>query len=140
MYMCNWITLLYTWNYHNAVNQLYSNIKLKVKETKYRKKFKTNMLYDTSMYLPNFQITWVFQLFLTEIRSGYPEKSSQGRVFLFFGFFFTTPWGILVPGPELEPMPPAAEAWNPSYWTTREVLRKAVLISPRDICQSLLQQ
>ena len=25
----NWITLLYTWNYHNIVTQLYSNIKLK---------------------------------------------------------------------------------------------------------------
>ena len=55
--MYNWITLLYTWNDHNVVNQLYSNIKLKVKEIKYRNKFKTNMLYDTSMYLPNFQIT-----------------------------------------------------------------------------------
>ena len=30
VYMYNWITLLYTWNYHNTVNQLYSNIKLKV--------------------------------------------------------------------------------------------------------------
>ena len=30
-YMCmyNWITLLYTWNEHNIVNQWYSNIKLK---------------------------------------------------------------------------------------------------------------
>ena len=27
--MYNWITLLYTWNEHNIVNQLYSNIKLK---------------------------------------------------------------------------------------------------------------
>ena len=54
--MYNWITLLYTWNYHNVVNQLYSSIKLKVKKIKYRKNFKTNMLYDTSMYLSNFQI------------------------------------------------------------------------------------
>ena len=30
--MYNWITLLYTWNYHNTVNQLYSNIKLKIKK------------------------------------------------------------------------------------------------------------
>jgi len=25
MYMYNWFTLLYTWNEHNIVNQLYSN-------------------------------------------------------------------------------------------------------------------
>ena len=25
MYMYNWFTLLYTWNWHNIVNQLYSN-------------------------------------------------------------------------------------------------------------------
>ena len=31
MYTYNWITLLYTWNWH-IVNQLYSNIKLKVKK------------------------------------------------------------------------------------------------------------
>ena len=30
--MYDWITLLYTWNYHNIVNQLYSNIKLTVKK------------------------------------------------------------------------------------------------------------
>ena len=29
VYMYNWITLLYTWNERNIVNQLYSNIKLK---------------------------------------------------------------------------------------------------------------
>ena len=27
MYMYNWITLLHTWNEHNIVNQLYSNVK-----------------------------------------------------------------------------------------------------------------
>ena len=33
-YTCvhNWITLPYTWNYYNMVNQLYSSIKLKVKD------------------------------------------------------------------------------------------------------------
>ena len=29
--MYNWWTLLYTWNYHNIVNQLYSNKKEKLK-------------------------------------------------------------------------------------------------------------
>ena len=27
MYMYNWVTLLYTWNYHNIANQPKSNIK-----------------------------------------------------------------------------------------------------------------
>ena len=27
MYMCGWVPLLSTWNYHNIVNQLYSNTK-----------------------------------------------------------------------------------------------------------------
>ena len=31
MYMCGWVPLLFTWNYHNVVNQLYPNRKLKVK-------------------------------------------------------------------------------------------------------------
>ena len=30
--MYSWITLLYTWNYHNIVNQLYFNIKEKIKK------------------------------------------------------------------------------------------------------------
>ena len=30
--MYNWITLLYNGNYHNIVNQLYPDIKLKVKK------------------------------------------------------------------------------------------------------------
>ena len=29
--------------------------------------------------------------------------------------------GILVPGPGIEPAPPALEAWSPNHWTTREV-------------------
>ena len=29
MYMYNWFTLLYTWNEHNIVNQLYFNKNLK---------------------------------------------------------------------------------------------------------------
>ena len=33
MYVYNWITLLYTWNQHNIVNQLYSN-KIKIKKKK----------------------------------------------------------------------------------------------------------
>ena len=32
MYMYNWITLLYTWNYQNIVSQLYSNIKSQKRE------------------------------------------------------------------------------------------------------------
>ena len=38
--MYNWITLLYTWNYHNIVNQLHPNIKTKTRkaETKLTEK------------------------------------------------------------------------------------------------------
>jgi len=35
--MYNWIPLLSMWNYHNIVNQLYFNIKCKVKKKKKRK-------------------------------------------------------------------------------------------------------
>ena len=38
LYMWGWVALLSTWNYHNIVNWLYSNIKLKVKN-KWIKKF-----------------------------------------------------------------------------------------------------
>ena len=36
---------------------------------------------------------------------------------------FATPAAhvILVPGPRMEPVPPAVEAWNFYHWTTREV-------------------
>ena len=32
IYIYNWIPLLYTWNQHNIVNQLYSKIKYKKKK------------------------------------------------------------------------------------------------------------
>ena len=49
--MHNWITLLYTWNYHNTVNQLYSNKKFK----NFNKNFQAWLLlfpynWSTSMY------------------------------------------------------------------------------------------
>ena len=39
-------------------------------------------------------------------------------------FFWLCPraCGILVPGPGIEPSPPAVEAWSLNHWTTREVL------------------
>ena len=39
-------------------------------------------------------------------------------------FFWLCPraCGILVPGPGIEPLPPAVEAWSLNHWTTREVL------------------
>ena len=36
--------------------------------------------------------------------------------------------GILVPRPEIRPVPPAVEAQSPNYWTTREFLEAIVLI------------
>ena len=39
----------------------------------------------------------------------------------FFFFFCHPACGILVPQPEIEPVPPAVEAWSLNHWTTREV-------------------
>ena len=38
MHMCmnNWITVLYTWNQHHVVNQLYFNKKIKKKKNKFK--------------------------------------------------------------------------------------------------------
>ena len=38
-------------------------------------------------------------------------------ILLFIGFFLA----LLPPQPQIEPRPPAVEAWSPSPWTTREV-------------------
>ena len=40
-----------------------------------------------------------------------------------WGFFWPhhTACGILVPGPGIEPVPPALEAWRLNHWTAREV-------------------
>ena len=35
--------------------------------------------------------------------------------------------GILVPGPGIEPVPPALEAWSLNHWTAREVLGTFIL-------------
>ena len=40
-------------------------------------------------------------------------------LFSFFLFFFFV--GSLVPRPEIEPKPPAVEAWSLNHWTTGEV-------------------
>ena len=43
---------------------------------------------------------------------------------LYFFFFFwpcRAACGILVPGPGIEPMPPAVEAQSPNHWEAREV-------------------
>ena len=43
---------------------------------------------------------------------------------LFFPLFCRATWHagcrILVPWPEIEPVPPAVEAWSPNHWTARE--------------------
>ena len=44
------------------------------------------------------------------------------RVFFFFFFWsHCTTCGILVPQPEIKPVPPAVEVWSPNHWTVREV-------------------
>ena len=42
---------------------------------------------------------------------------------MWFLFFWPrcTAYGILVPQPGIEPVPPAVEAWSLNHWTTREV-------------------
>jgi len=60
-----------------------------------------------------------------------PSQQSQEKE-LFFFFFFSF-WlhgmacGILVPQPEIEPVPSALEVWSLNHWT-REVLRKCFFI------------
>ena len=41
--------------------------------------------------------------------------------FVFFFWPCCTAYGILIPRPGIEPMPPALEAWSLNHWTTREV-------------------
>ena len=41
IFMCNWITLLYTWNEHNIINQLYFNKNKNEKSWKWKSKNKT---------------------------------------------------------------------------------------------------
>ena len=54
----------------------------------------------------------------------------------FAGWFVCLFWprhaarGILVPRPGIEPESPAAEAWSPNHWTSREVLCVRVLCTP----------
>ena len=46
--MYNWIILLYSWNWHSIVDQLYSNTKSKVKKNKLENKPKKNQKEITS--------------------------------------------------------------------------------------------
>ena len=46
----------------------------------------------------------------------------QPIIFLSFFFFFfgRVAWGILVPGPWIEPQPLVVKVWSPNHWTIRE--------------------
>ena len=61
---------------------------------------------------------------------------SQGKTFnihkkkFFFGY---TAYGILVPQPEIEPVPPALEAQSLNQWTTGEVSQLSFLITPGSV-------
>ena len=48
--------------------------------------------------------------------------------------------GILVPGPEIKPEPPASEGWNLNHWTTREVLKELLTEIPLFITEHLLKE
>ena len=56
-----------------------------------------------------------------------------------FVCFYCTTWAcrMLVQRPEIEPMPPAVEAWSLNHWTTREVPLHFFL---RDLCSSQTAQ
>ena len=41
--------------------------------------------------------------------------------YVFYLFFGHAAFGILVPRPGIEPVPPALEAWSLNHWTAREV-------------------
>ena len=67
------------------------------------------------------------------------ECSWKGWVFFFFFLFFCLHWmayGILVPWPGIEPMPPAVEAWCLNDWTTRDV-PDWVFLYPKCLAQPL---
>ena len=53
-----------------------------------------------------------------------PLISKVKVIITFFIFIFFWPhhsaWGILVPQPEINPVPPTVEAQNPNPWTARE--------------------
>ena len=56
-------------------------------------------------------------------RLGSMDKKACWATLYFFFFFWPrlAACGILVPGPGIEPAPPAVEAWRPNHWTAREV-------------------
>ena len=41
-------------------------------------------------------------------------------------------YGILVPGPGIEPVPPAVKAWSLNHWTTREVPNSELLLKKKN--------
>ena len=61
MYMCGWVPLLSTWNYHNIVNWMYANKNLK----KYRAKKEKKNLVSCSKKGTNFQICTCILLYAT---------------------------------------------------------------------------
>ena len=71
MYMYNWFTLLYTWNEHNIINQLYSNINWKIKSQKDGKNHSN--LWD------NIKITFMYFEFMKEKRG---NAGIKGRKYL----------------------------------------------------------
>ena len=83
----------------------------------------------TLLYLHSFMVKFgigeceslsLFFLFMIVLLMWNPETPHE---FLSFFWPHHEACRILAPGPGIEPMPSAVEAWSPNHWTTREVLR-----------------
>ena len=71
------------------------------------------------------QYFYFFGLVFKDVKDETSAHIKQmGLKIVFWGFFWPhcTACRILVPGPGIEPTPPAVEAWSLNSWTTREVL------------------
>ena len=101
MYVYNWIPLLYTWNQHNIVNQLYSSIKWKF----FLERCCGEALKPScSSFNPTldalgkaFNISLLASEFFTESQ-GKPENTGVGSLSLLQSIFLTqeSNWGLLL--------------------------------------------
>ena len=74
--MAGWIPLLFTWNYHNIVNQLYSNIKEKVFFLKRIKITLLNLLYLKCLLHANGNVKVDSWLYIYSAQEGKVESQT----------------------------------------------------------------
>ena len=82
-------------------------------------------MYDTHANVSYKQLyRLVFNLSLPQpYKGGIISPTPSSSSFFFFNTFWphSAAFGILVPGPGIEPEPAAMEARSPNHWTSREV-------------------